>query len=112
VSSTKPKKNLLAALALGLLFPGLGHFYLGLWKRGILWVLSPFLGGFIVGFVASLAGVIDPLNNFLYVAVAVVIIACSVDVYLQTKKINSTPSVPAAPPQPTTIAGPNFLPPQ
>ncbi|MCU4743782.1 hypothetical protein [Natronoglomus mannanivorans] len=82
------------AYLLSLLAAGVGHWYLGLWKRGVLW-----LGTYVLAVVflsaRSLSGAFDPENPFVvtaiqfdsvaYADVAVplaVLLVCLLDVYL------------------------------
>ena len=77
----KPKKNLMVAVFLSLLLTGLGHFYLGIYRRG-----AAFLGGTIIlGALLSLY----VTNEQLFVLGFLISIIAAYDTYLQAVKINS-----------------------
>ena len=78
----KTKKKVVLAGILSFLMAGLGHFYLGLWKRGLAWLL----GAIAIGLALALL-----LPNTKLTAVGVIIgLLSALDAKKQAEKLNAS----------------------
>jgi len=90
-----PRKRAWLAVALTIVVPGLGHAYLRLWGRGLLWFLL------VVGSVATLVpewfsattfdelvSVVEGVSTPISLALFGIAVLCVVDTYLMTSRLN------------------------
>ena len=91
VQQVQPRttKNEALAAALSFLILGVGHFYLGRWIRGALWLVGGFFTYFLLAVILEITNIADYGSVIRFIAPAIAILS-AVDAYTQAKKINSS----------------------